>query len=672
MDINVEIDKLLYKSNELSMKGISITNKQTTKRKLTNTTTDRKRQKLSAAAQVKSKLIQLCNEHGVQVLRKKWLCSNNKSALYDESRQKGVKFKQVAEACEVLDEYIESRRRDTKEECIKKLKLLFEEKGGKDGGGEKVLFGTWLNKYDSTFYNLTRHHKIKLVDIAKKWNVGSKVEKLRSEISHATQEKYTKQELLKLVKDLYAKDGIQVLTDEYLFTCKVPYKHFPQKSLVLKHALGNERLFITNIVSELLPELPHLADEREEYLKIHRRVPHGRQKWTRPKFLEITEMLLNKYNRIPHKGILQHENLGSYESYMYQYGYTKESIYAMHGLHFEYTCRLGWLRDSQAEVFVGDYLFARNVEQRKGQKYPENYADYGEFHSAIYDGHFLGQYGKWKDVWIAYEIWGDNPAGRGEVYAKRRKQKELFHKKENIFFLSIHWEKCEKEKNLEDIFRPFLGVLPVVKGSEEDKHFDSNLWSFKDIVLAECKKVQQHYGTIPLTAWFLRRKEYKYRVQNRWEFELRYAMSTLLRKIEKIGGIRKVRKILKCKVISDYQNKKRKRDDDDIIDCEVGKIFEEVVMTELTTHHLPIVPIKGNGPRKKKAKITKEMVEKKLGEIYDVHGLEGITPKWLKSNGHYYMHGRMRKELGMTCTTVAKTWGIIDKDKNIYFKKKKH
>lgn len=299
--------------------------------------------------------------------------------------------------------------------------------------------------------------------------------------------------------------------------------------------------------------------------------------------------------------------------------------------------------------------------------YPSEYRNYGNRKRGIYDGSFLGKKGKWKDIWIPLEIWGDNPGRKDnkEYYAETRKQKELFHEKENIFCLGIHWKDCKNEQKLEEIFKPFIGMLPIVNGTNDDKKFDSNLWTLKDIVLAECKTIKEIYGTIPTSSWFNRQGKEKYRVQNRWEFEMRYTIMTLNSKISQIGGIQKVRSILGCENLHNRPYKKRpckKRTIRDIHIDEIKDLFEEVIMTKLTMHHLPILPLKGNGRRKKKAKITKEMVEKKMAEIYDVHGLEGMTKKWLQNNGHTYMYERMRKELRVTSTKIAKQWNIIDKD----------
>lgn len=205
----------------------------------------------------------------------------------------------------------------TKEECMVELKRLFNHHGGVDGGGEIVLFGKWLKANHSTFLNRMRNcHKIHLGKVAKKWGVSSKLHKLKVDAAHVNVKKYTDKELVKIVKRLYEKDGIEVLSTEYIKQCKIPKNNFPRQNVRLETALNLVNLNISKIASRL-----NLTEELKKW-------KNEKMKWTLDFFLKTTEKILHKYGYIPHRSILKSDGVGCYQTYMRKFGYSISDIYS--------------------------------------------------------------------------------------------------------------------------------------------------------------------------------------------------------------------------------------------------------------------------------------------------------------------------------------------------------
>ena len=87
-------------------------------------------------------------------------------------------------------------------------------------------------------------------------------------------------------------------------------------------------------------------------------------------------------------------------------------------------------------VALSNFLYARGVEHRKGERYPAAFSECGDARYGIYDMHFKAADGEWIDV----EVWGDNPKGQQpEKYARRRESKETFNRENKRFQKSNVW-----------------------------------------------------------------------------------------------------------------------------------------------------------------------------------------------------------------------------------------
>ena len=104
-----------------------------------------------------------------------------------------------------------------------------------------------------------------------------------------------------------------------------------------------------------------------------------------------------------------------------------------------------WL--SQPEALLSDFLHARGIEHKRGERYPTDYEEKSGRKWARYDLHFLGKDGGWIDV----EVWGDSlsPMSGGR-YAKTRALKEAWQR-DRPNFLGISYKDCLSQKRLAQI-----------------------------------------------------------------------------------------------------------------------------------------------------------------------------------------------------------------------------
>jgi len=193
-----------------------------------------------------------------------------------------------------------------------------------------------------------------------------------------------------------------------------------------------------------------------------------------------------------------------------------------------------WL--SHPEASLSNFLYARGIEHKKGQRYDAAFATTATSKYAIYDLHFLGRSGDWFDV----EIWGDRPNGHNEAkYAKVRKDKEAFNQI-NPNFLGIHFSDCYDERKLELILQPGIGIVNPFKFDKPTDHLIySTHWSNADELLEFCRDLASKMpnGEFPAEDWLRKR--------GRWKDRDGEALNTLSVYIKLwLGGTRNLRKLI--------------------------------------------------------------------------------------------------------------------------------
>lgn len=191
---------------------------------------------------------------------------------------------------------------------------------------------------------------------------------------------------------------------------------------------------------------------------------------------------------------------------------------------------------SHPEASLSNFLYARGIQHKYGEKYPEEYGEQSDQSYGYYDLHFKSSVGQWIDV----EIWGDKPKGHQEkLYLKKRRQKEAFNK-DNPHFLGLHYTDCYEDSKLEILLEPHIGrIAPYIFDKSTDEVIPSTHWSNADELIAFCKKIaeKQPDGIFPTEEWLRKRGKHKDREGPAYNTVSVYIKTW-------IGGVRKLREIL--------------------------------------------------------------------------------------------------------------------------------
>lgn len=190
---------------------------------------------------------------------------------------------------------------------------------------------------------------------------------------------------------------------------------------------------------------------------------------------------------------------------------------------------------SHPEASVSNFLYARGIEHRRGDRYPGSYADETGRAYGFYDLHILTSVG-----WLDVEIWGDNPGGHGEAaYRAKREGKEVFNAA-NPQFLGIEFRDCYDESKLAAVLAPYIGTPPPhVFDRPTDRVIHSTHWSNADELLDHCRALAAEMpdGKFPTEEWLRKR--------GKWADRPGPAYNTLSIYIKTwIGGVRQLRDIL--------------------------------------------------------------------------------------------------------------------------------
>ncbi|MGI9556150.1 MAG: hypothetical protein ACR2M9_04740 [Cyanophyceae cyanobacterium] len=185
---------------------------------------------------------------------------------------------------------------------------------------------------------------------------------------------------------------------------------------------------------------------------------------------------------------------------------------------------------SRAEASLSNFLYARGITHRKGELYPDEYAETSDYARGWYDLHFETPDGRQIDV----EIWGNFD----EAYMKKRQAKEDFNS-DNQNFLGMDWETCTEE-GLTETLEPYLGIIePFVFDKPEHRIIQTSFWSDAEEIIETCRSIaaQQPDGRFPTEHWLRKRGHYADR-----EGETYNTLGVYIQKY--VGGLLKLREIL--------------------------------------------------------------------------------------------------------------------------------
>lgn len=354
----------------------------------------------------------------------------------------------------------------------------------------------------------------------------------------------------------------EILLKHYLCILNLLYKTHGIKALIYTWLLNNSHKRLYNfIVGKCKMKIVDVAEylgisnEWKEYL---RKKP---KYWCRERIDKTIKEIIKRFGYFPAAGFLREKGYGSFITAFYtnnmsvamvekKYNVTKDpKFWSRNGICFL----------SLAEACFANFLYARGIKFKKGERYPEEYSNQTGRKYGIFDIHFEGQNGSFKDNWVDVEIWGENPNGHDKKnYANKRNQKINFNKK-NKNFLGIEYRNCYNEDKLINILKPYIGVIkPFVFEKETDHKIKSTMWSLADSVIERCKYIMNHNdNNMPGESWLRCRKGGKYEHRKREDWEKKYNLNSLCVHIKQVGGMRKIREILNCPQTSTLWNKEK-------------------------------------------------------------------------------------------------------------------
>ena len=206
----------------------------------------------------------------------------------------------------------------------------------------------------------------------------------------------SREELLEFCRTLYAEKGVAAFTYPALKLVPHLYANLYDKGLPQK---------------TLLKEL-RLGDEYKRYLLAQPGKYGGklRQRWSWDVVVERARAMKDQHGTLPPALWFQKNGHASLIQALYGMGRTwsdlREAVGDITGGNFVQSRNdVRWL--SHAEASLSNFLYARGIEHKKGERYPKSFAEYSSARYAIYDLHFRNQNGEWVDV----EVWATGPTG---------------------------------------------------------------------------------------------------------------------------------------------------------------------------------------------------------------------------------------------------------------------
>jgi hypothetical protein len=200
---------------------------------------------------------------------------------------------------------------------------------------------------------------------------------------------------------------------------------------------------------------------------------------------------------------------------------------------------------SHPEASLSNFLYARGIEHKRGERYPAEYAESSTFRYGYFDMHFRDVAAKWIDV----EIWGDKPHGHNQDgYRKKRFAKEKFNET-NSGFLGIHFSDCYDENKLTAILSPHIGIIEPFKFDRStDSTIHSTHWSNADELIEFCKALAASMpdGKFPTEEWLRKRGKWARRDGPPFNTASVYIKTWL-------GGVRTLRRLLNQADVSTKQ-----------------------------------------------------------------------------------------------------------------------
>lgn len=336
-----------------------------------------------------------------------------------------------------------------------------------------------------------------------------------------------------------------LMTDEQILEyCRSLYDAHGPTALTFQALKSHDNLYfalhVRGIGQRALLIRLGLTSELKSYRYTLKKFRDGKrlERWTWERICEVATEAQLAAGHLPPAAWFQANGKGALVGAIYNHGKTWEDLRAaladFNSSQFVES-RSGIRWRSHPEASLSNFLYARGIEHRRGERYPEAYSEATGRAYGLYDLHFQGLRHE-----IDVEIWGDKPNGHGSAaYAEKRRGKELFNAG-NPRFLGISFRDCFSDDKLSAILEPFIGLIPAFRFTQAIDHaIESSHWSNADELLEFCRHLasQMPDGAFPNEEWLRKRGKFASREGP--------AYNTLSVYIKLwIGGIRKLRELL--------------------------------------------------------------------------------------------------------------------------------
>ncbi|WP_041938079.1 hypothetical protein [Gallionella capsiferriformans] len=335
----------------------------------------------------------------------------------------------------------------------------------------------------------------------------------------------SEEELLQFCSILYEQDGIKALSYEALSKQGALYYH------LYRHGVNQKALIIQ-------------LDLQEQYSAYKATMPmmrRGRlsQRWTWEHIVKEATLVKETMGMLPPAAWFQDNGQQSLVQAVYYLGRTWEDLRKelndFEGSNFVASRNgMRWL--SHPEAALSNFLYARGIQHKRGERYPDEYSRHSTAKYAFFDLHFLNINGEWIDV----EVWGDKPNGHAEAHYKIKREHKEAYNESNANFLGIHFRECFNEEILAGILEPHIGSIDAFQFDKPtDRLIHSTHWSNADELLEFCRHLVTTMpdGQFPCEGWLRKRGKYKNRPGEVYNTLSIYIKTWL-------GGIRNLRKLL--------------------------------------------------------------------------------------------------------------------------------
>jgi hypothetical protein len=249
-----------------------------------------------------------------------------------------------------------------------------------------------------------------------------------------------RKQLLATVRKLFEAHGIEALAVRFLMS--------QEKSLY-------QRLIKAGLNQPALLSALGLAGEYRAWRNSARRYRGKvKPKWSWETAVAAAKLILARNGDLGSVAESRKAGLSSLTSAVHRAGRTWDELRIAVGLtpsEGSHISDNGMIWTSRAQAGLSNFLHARGVAHKKGERYPLPRSKKSRRRWTRFDLHFRAETGDWIDVKVGGGASGKHPAARVMGYVQ------------NPHFLRIPYRDCLSPAAIEKVLEPYIGILPPAK-----------------------------------------------------------------------------------------------------------------------------------------------------------------------------------------------------------------